>query len=322
MKAKVKRGENGWLVALPPTCGLFENEELDVLSLRDGLLMLAREGVMEEMKEKEKNDEEAAKSPPIIRPSDSPSPIKPRVLSPPEAALVRKLTAIRFEERTVPQVAKKIGAIEKKLLDGLVARRLIEVFKNSKYKDGVYNISQGVFHAVSAQEGGEKNKQETPGTLEVPFPVPGARNELPGPAPRGPPAPSQRTQAAISREPASSIADSKIPINSPAHLQRFGYMVLDNENEARAVMESVKDVQKSDPVKGVRGFDRKYYVLRRSFMAQHKDALLARLDAGDANSDTVAKDTGLSAAAASVLLMILADDGEVLEKKKGMWGRA
>ena len=40
--------------------------------------------------------------------------------------------------------------IEKKVLEQLVARRLVEVFKNAKYKEGVYNISQKVYAAVAA----------------------------------------------------------------------------------------------------------------------------------------------------------------------------
>ncbi|VVB57537.1 Uncharacterised protein [uncultured archaeon] len=336
MKAKARKTQGGWQVEAPALPGFGDGEELEVLYLREGLLMLARPGILEEMKEKgqkeagpqEKRKESPAAGAPAAAASSSPSPTKPRILSSTEAALVRRLTAIRFEERTVPSVAKKISVLEKKMLDGLVGRRLIEVFKNPKYKEGVYNISRELFNAVSMPEeeekgahaGGsgqagaesgaaekEKNRMgvaekengitKAAARTDIPFPVPTSRVSF-------------------------QSQDAKVPLNSPLHLAKFGYMVLDSENEARAVMEGVKDVQKSDPVKGVRGFDRKYYVLRRSFMAQNQAKMLQRLEQGDANAETVSKDTGLSPTAVQVLLMILADDGEVLEKKRGMWGRA
>jgi len=299
VKAKIKQQGGDMVLSLPAdAAGGFGEGEADILPLGPGILLVARAGLLQE-KLREKDTEPKGGPMQAGRASNSMP-----LLSPAETALVRKLCAIRYEERLVAATQKKLGAAEAKLLEGLLKKGVLSIFKSAKYKDGVYNIPQDVFRAVSAGEkyGRAQERMEDTGNRG------GREEEKAKPLP----APSVAVRS----------HDSSLPINSPAHLAKFGYMVLDNENEARAVMEDVKSVQKNDAVKGVRGFDRRYYVLRKSFLSQYQDLLLRMLQKGDADAQTLGAGIGLSPTACSVLLMILADEGEVLEKKKGMWGLA
>lgn len=315
MRATIKRTATTGQVILPPAAlaSLEGCDEVDVWVLRKGVVLLTESGALERWDEKKEGEKE--KIPPaaggpiksadhalgLVPARNAPAPASPAApaqlskksqamtLSPDEMSMLRKLLTIRFEERTVPQVAKKIGAAEKKVLDALVARRLIEVFKNAKYKEGVYNISQRVYEAVAA-----------------PLQPPAERTNAP-----------QSPQLAF-----STSASGTPPINSADHLARFGYMVLNTEAEAKMAMMQIQPMLKTDDVRGIRGFDRRYYVLRRSFLHQYAGLVLAQLDAGPSTADKIASALGLAGEAVSVILMIMADEGEVIEKRRGTWERA
>ena len=297
MKAKVKRTGEGWQVLLPSITGFNDGEEADVLTLREGVFLVSRAGMLEQMQK-----EHGAQG---VIPARAQAPSSNSVmLKEAEVSLVHKLMDIRFQERSVPSTNKKLKANELALLEGLMERGIVSIFKNAKYKEGVYNIPRDVFRAVASP--GEKQEGPARGQVlarkeifEGLAPVVSGVKE--SPARQTPVAPASPAPAPMySRASLPQSEDGKIAVNSPAHLQKYGYMVLDNENEARQVMEGVQSVQKSDPVKGVRGFDRKYYVLRKSFLSQHQAPVLAILDGWDANSETVAKDLNITPTAAQV----------------------
>lgn len=112
------------------------------------------------------------------------------------------------------------------------------------------------------------------------------------------------------------------PINTVEHLQKLGYMILDNETEAKNLMPRLQDAIKADDVKGVRGFDKKYYVLLRGFYVENEAKIIALLDAGPKKCDAMAPEVHLTPEGVRTLLMVLADQGEVIEKAKGVWERA
>jgi hypothetical protein len=115
---------------------------------------------------------------------------------------------------------------------------------------------------------------------------------------------------------------ASIPINTVEHLHKLGYMVLDNENDAKNVMPVLQDEISRDDVKGVRGFDKKYYVLMRAFYLEHEGGLLALLDRGPMHCDEMSAVLHLTPEATRTLLVVLAENGEVIEKQKGVWQRA
>lgn len=320
MRATIKRTATAGQVILPPAAlaSLEGCDEVDVWVLRKGVVLLTESGALERWDEKKEGEKEkiplAAASPvksmanpPMSATFSKKSPAG--VLSPDEMSMLRKLLAIRFEERTVPAVAKKIGAAEKKVLDALVARRLIEVFKNAKYKEGVYNISQKVYSAAAAPMNGAMKKDDTEP----------AKSTAPKYEMRNPEISKQENTTPVI--PAIRTLDNP-PINSAEHLARFGYMVLNTETEAKMAMMQIQPMLKTDDVRGIRGFDKRYYVLRRSFLHQYAGLVLAQLDAGPSTSDKIAAALGLPAEAVSVILMIMADEGEVIEKRRGTWERA
>ncbi len=315
MRAAIKRTASSGQITLPPAAlaALSGGDEVDVWVLRKGVVLLTESGALEGMDEK-KGKEEAKEKNALTAPLPaSPAPKPKSVLSADEVSVVRKLLTIRFEERTVPAVAKKIGAAEKKTLDALVARRLIEVFRNAKYKEGVYNISQKVYEAAAAPMN-EMAKKEV---MEP------ARSVGSEPANKTGVASAPLAFSSASARPLAYPSSSGAPpINSAEHLAKFGYMVLNTENEAKMAMMQIQPMLKTDDVRGIRGFDKRYYVLRRSFLHQYAGLVLAQLDAGPATAEKISEALGLASEAVGVILMIMADEGEVIEKRRGDWERA
>lgn len=309
MKAKIKQKSDGFALTLPSSLNLADNEELEVIMLQDGLFMLAKEGVLDNLREDKKERAGQEKSKEEKTQQKQQALEKKHLLSRAEVDVLKKISAIRFEERTVPFVMKQISPVEKKLLDGLVERKIIEVYVDKKYPNGVYNLSERLFRFLSNSRYLEKDEKEKKSSTQ----------SIQSTAPKQPQA-KQAGKAAPDF--ASTAREQKAPLNTIEHLQKYGYMILNDENEARALMDKIQQMQKSEGVRGIRGFDKKYYVLRRSFLSQHQAKIIGRLNRGDTSIDELSEELKIEPDAIKVILEILADDGEVLEKRKGIWCRA
>lgn len=62
-----------------------------------------------------------------------------------ERSVLKKLLGIKFENRTPANVAKLLSDEEREVLGQLEAKRLVNVFRGTKYREGVYNISDAAY---------------------------------------------------------------------------------------------------------------------------------------------------------------------------------
>ena len=117
MEVKVKKTKEGaeLLGSLPPE--IANASSLEVFPLRDGIYLLSIKGAIGAQK---------AAGP----------------LSEQERALVKKLLAIKFEKRTPNEVDKTLSSQERATLASLVEKKVVNVFRSSKYENGVYNVSE------------------------------------------------------------------------------------------------------------------------------------------------------------------------------------
>ncbi|MFH1094714.1 MAG: hypothetical protein V1728_00675 [Candidatus Micrarchaeota archaeon] len=329
MKTRIDKSTGQTTISLPEAAAkAMENVgEADVFVLGEGVLLVCAGGKFTQ--EENAPDEPAQKTRMIptegaLKGTDTSSAWDH------EQALLHKLSLVAFKDRLVPPVDNMLDEQERRTLQALLERKVISIYKNEKYPKGVYNIPRGVYiHAARGAdgmgEGGRNAQSGAGGGIIKPY------------APAGPGASNGRTAPPYERAgrtggspapayPAYPSSPSFISkpgdLNTVEHLIAKGYMVLDNENEAKTVMPHINAKLKNETVKGIRGFDRKYYVLRRSFLMEYESRLLPILDAGAANVKTLGEKLGLDENAVTVLLMILGDDGEVIELKKGMWRRA
>ena len=213
-------------------------------------------------------------------------------LTEPERALVKTLRAIRFEKRTPDEVDRALSPSEKATLSALMDRKVVNLFRSGKYENGVYNISDSIFGQ--------------------------ARDVLPAHA--------QGTEAGAS-PPSSASAPSAAGKGTQPSRPAYdplskGYIVLDNEGDARQLSGAVAERIKAGEVAGLRAFDRKYYFIRKDFAALWQPKIVAALEKSDKTADELARALSLPPEACLAILLHMAEEGELLEKNKGKFALA
>ena len=131
MRIKTIKRESGCYIKLPEE---LWKEEVELFPLKEGFFLLAAplggqvvKGGIQASPQHGKTEEGGAA-------------LKER-----EAALLRKLSSIRFEKRVPAYLAKALSDEEKEVLKSLQKKGAVALLKSSKYKGGVYNISKGFY---------------------------------------------------------------------------------------------------------------------------------------------------------------------------------
>ena len=73
---------------------------------------------------------------------------------------------------------------------------------------------------------------------------------------------------------------------------------------------------------GVRGFDKKYYIVRHSLVMRYAPKIKGILKQGGKQADKIAEEIGLDRQGTAALLTIMNDEGELIEKRKGTFALA
>jgi len=198
-----------------------------------------------------------------------------KILSESERALLKKLLSIKFEKRTPAYVSKALDNDEKAVLRELEQKGFVNVFKGTKYKDGVYNIRDSIYPLLSQKESETK---ETRG--------------------------AQAPQPAV-----------QVPFGM---LHTQGFMIIADKNEARMLSERLADDMKRGNALGVKGFDGKFYIVTRDYFTRSQAAILAILKE-DMNADAIATAAKLNPDGCRAVLRIMSENGDILEKRRGIF---
>lgn len=102
-----------------------------------------------------------------------------------------------------------------------------------------------------------------------------------------------------------------------SQLNKRGYVIL-NEKEAFANMERIRESIKNGIAKGLKGFDGNYYLVDSKFFSDNGRKILKVLDK-DRSINEIAKALKMDEEAVKTLLVFLAESGEVIEKRKGIY---
>jgi hypothetical protein len=280
MRVRVLRRQNSSYLELPQE--MAGNEELELFQLKPGYYLLSvpfgaeSGGQSAKTGAQESEGTRIAQQKPVLGAAEQ--------LTSAERAVLQKLLAIRFDQRIPANVSRMLDDGEKAVLKELERRGLVNVFKGTKYKDGVYNIKDSAFSL--AQKGGEND---------------GARQ-----AGRTMP---QAAQPSFMNQASNDLA---------ASLKARGFIVINDRNQARALSESLSGEMKNGSVAGVKGFDNKFYVVTRDYLTQAQISITKALKE-DMDAATVATAAKLDPEGCMAVLRILSEAGEILEKKKGVF---
>ena len=103
-------------------------------------------------------------------------------------------------------------------------------------------------------------------------------------------------------------------------LLKNDYLIIDNKTEAQKLSAKLKEEIKSGEVRGTRGFDGKFYIATSDFYNKHRAAILKVLEKNKiANLKQINTETKLNESACLVILRLLDEKGEIIEKEKNMF---
>jgi len=273
MKVKAIRTAEGITLELPlefcQKYGINSSSAYEIFHLRDGFFLITSDGML-----------------PLVAKSATPSaPVAQSALpTPEELLLLRKLSQIKFQERTPALVEKSLSEQERRILQSLEKKKLIYAFFGGKYAKGVYNIPDSVYPMLSKQ------------TLAIPTAAP---------------------------SPAAKALSCPLPaIDTYEHFEQTGFSIVQMEGAIRMMHDKLKDRISSGDVIGVRAFDKRLYLASKRFFSGCEQKIRPHLDSKGKSVEQFAKLAGIGEDAALATLVILCDSGEAIEKKKGFYSTA
>ncbi|MBI5228939.1 AbrB/MazE/SpoVT family DNA-binding domain-containing protein [Candidatus Micrarchaeota archaeon] len=107
--------------------------------------------------------------------------------------------------------------------------------------------------------------------------------------------------------------------NEKKVLDSGGYLIIDNEAEAKRISTAFEKEIKNGDVRGVRGFDKRYYIVSMPFYSALSSKIRAVLATAPCTSREISEAASESEVACLAVLQLMKEDGELIEKKKGFF---
>lgn len=185
-----------------------------------------------------------------------------------ERHVLKKLLSIRFEKRTPPYVAKALSQQEKEVLRRLEKKNFVNVYRDKKYRQGVYNIRNKIYPLL-----------------------------------RG-----ERMQPKESKGPHS---------DSFSLLKTQGYIIIKDKREAFELSRRLNQEKRNSAI-GVKGFDGSFYIVTRDYLTKAQAAIFSVLKE-EMDPPSIAEATKLDSDGCMTVLRLMAENGDIIEKKKGVF---
>lgn len=96
------------------------------------------------------------------------------------------------------------------------------------------------------------------------------------------------------------------------------YLILNSEAEARQLSKGIAQKIKSGEVIGVRGFDKRFYIVSRDYLNKTKSIIKEAVGSG-AELKSIVSRSKLPLDACLALVMVLKEEGELIEKKSDFY---
>ncbi len=212
-----------------------------------------------------------------------------------EIAVLKKIDTLRYQMRTVENVNKLLTQDEKAVMKSLLQKKFVNLF-NSKDGNRVYSISKDVYDNFLM-------RKKSPQGIA---PAPQARAYQ---QPRGAAYVQHMRQPLASYTPATETEEV-------AMLEKEGYIVLQSESQAAAISSALEESIRKGHVLGTRAFNRKFYIVLRSFMEKNGPQLIKLIGSGTSKTTDLSAKTGIDEEGIRAILYLLSESGEVSEKRR------
>ncbi len=204
-----------------------------------------------------------------------------------EIAVLKKLDTVRYGKRDRATVSALLTGREKEILKKLEDSRMVTLFWNGKENKELYGISRGIYDRFLMRK---KERPQQQGQQR------------------------QRYRILV-----SSGAENDEEIKA---LEENGFVVLLTEAEAARLSLALEESVRRGIVIGTRAFNKKFYIVAREFFNRNLSGIIKTLRSGDRRVQDLASEMGISDDAAKACLSLLAESGEVREKKRDLFSLA
>ena len=212
-----------------------------------------------------------------------------------EIAVLKKIDTLRYQMRTVENVNKLLTQDEKAVMKSLLQKKFVNLF-NSKDGNSVYSISKDVYDNFLMRK---KSPQ----------------NIAPAPQARAYQQPRSAAYVQHMRQPLASYTPAT-ETEEVAMLEKEGYIVLQSESQAAAISSALEESIRKGHVLGTRAFNRKFYIVLRSFMEKNGPQLIKLIGSGTSKTTDLSAKTGIDEEGIRAILYLLSESGEVSEKRR------
>lgn len=204
-----------------------------------------------------------------------------------ELTVLKKLDTIRYTNRTEENVGKVLSQDEKEILRRLIAKRHVSTYKKDKNTPVLYGISKDIYNRFLMRKKGEP-----------PVPQP------------------KQVTFHLKRKPGSPENEN---INK---LEENGFVVLGTEAEAATLSLALEESIRLGMVLGTRAFNKKFYILLRAFIERNSGSIINRLKEGPKRVPELSGSLGLDEEGVRGILYMLAEAGDVSEKRRDLFALA
>lgn len=194
-----------------------------------------------------------------------------------ELSVLKKLDTVRYADRTKEKVNAILSASEKAVLQQLLKKKSVNLFKKNNVE--LYGISKTVYDKFLMR----KKEAITPKS-----------------------APKFRLVGHIEGPYAAQIKD----------LEEHGFLVLQTEAEAGGVSLALEDSIRHGKVLGTRSFNKRFYIVTRLFFDLNNGKIFKVMREGVSKVGEIANQAGVTEDAARAILYLLAENGDIRERRR------
>lgn len=212
-----------------------------------------------------------------------------------ELKVLKKLDTIRYNNRTKEYVKTIMNGNELNILQGLIKKKAVSIYKKEGESDYKYGISKDVYDRYLFGKRNEKIDEEIKEKNEK------VNEEV-----------KERGWEVKLKE-KNKYADL---------LEVDGYLVLSNAADAEAASMQLEESIRHGLVVGTRAFNKKYYIAIKSFVTNNSQDILRLIEKKSMSVDEISTELHMDAEAVRTILYLLSESGDVTEMKKDIFKAA
>ncbi len=228
--------------------------------------------------------------------------------NPLDAKIFSRLGNSDLKERVEGTFEKLLSKEEITRFKEMLGERSIVAFKLSpKYKRAVYKTKEEIEKNIKIAKQGESQKvgkraQEN---------SQGKPEEKPGNG-------LEKSDASQKKEPEPSKAEEKP--DEKYCLEKDGFLVCMNNNKAKQLSIQLKKEIEAGKIRGVKGFDGRYYIAETPLYEKHSGAVISLIKKEKGiSSEKIAQALGVNKLITKIVCELLKEDGEIIEKRKNQF---